>query len=373
MKAIAVFPKKKSAELIDHPTPAIESPSQVKLKMSAVGVCGTDKEILSFKYGTPPAGSDYLVIGHESLGQVVETGAGVKNFKKGDWVVTTVRRPCSVPSCKACRCGRPDFCLTGKFHERGINGIHGFMTEFVVDDEMYMNRLPEGLEKIGVLVEPLTIAEKALTEVWQIQRRMPWMAQEEVERRAMSAFKAVVLGAGPVGLLGAMLLRYQGFRTFVYSIEPEDDEKAKITAMIGAKYLCAKKHPIEDLVAETGNIDIIYEATGASKLSFDFMPHLGTNGVFVFTGIPGLRAEVEIDADTIMRHMVLKNQVIFGTVNAGHQAFANAVRDLGRFQAAWPDAVARLITRRCPPENFGEIVRPGVGGIKNIVEFSALK
>src|SRR3989442_958956 len=160
MKAIAVFPGKREIRLVDHPEPKISKPSDVKLRILEVGICGTDKEICAFEYGTPPDGSDYLVIGHESLGEVVEVGSRVSRVKIGDLVVPMVRRPCPHDTCLACRSGRQDFCYTGDFTERGIKMQHGFMTEFIVDDEHYMNVVPRELRDVAVLVEPLTIAEK---------------------------------------------------------------------------------------------------------------------------------------------------------------------------------------------------------------------
>ena len=159
----------------DHPEPRLERASDVRLKMLEVGVCGTDREIASFDYGTAPPGSPYLVIGHESLGEVIEVGAGVSRVKPGDLVVTMVRRPCGHLDCPACAIDRPDFCLTGAFTERGINGRHGYMTEQVVDDENYMIVLSAELRQVGALLEPLTIAEKALIEVGDVQDRLPWL------------------------------------------------------------------------------------------------------------------------------------------------------------------------------------------------------
>lgn len=179
MKAIAVFPAQKQVQLIDAPEPALRGPQDVKLKMMDIGVCGTDKEICSFEYGTPPQGSDHLILGHESLGQVVEVGAQVKTLKPGDLVVTIVRRPCGDPHCVPCRVGRQDFCVTGGFKERGINGLHGFMTEKVVDEERFMNLVPAELRDVAVLAEPLTIAEKSLFQVWDIQARLPWACRHD--------------------------------------------------------------------------------------------------------------------------------------------------------------------------------------------------
>ena len=183
--------------------------------MLDVGICGTDKEIASFQYGTPPEGSEYLVIGHESLGEIVEAGPGVSKLKQGDLVVATVRRPCNHPECMACRAGRQDFCYTGDFTERGIKERHGYMAEFVVEEERYLNLVPRELRDVAVLVEPLTIAEKSLTQLRQIQQRLPWDCFSKPGNIPNDGHRAVVLGAGPVGLLGAMALVIGGFEVTV--------------------------------------------------------------------------------------------------------------------------------------------------------------
>jgi glucose 1-dehydrogenase len=369
MKAIAVTPAKRRLDLIDQPEPQLAGPRQVKLRMLDVGVCGTDREICAFEYGTPPEGSDVLVIGHESLGEAVEVGAEVTRVRLGDLVVPMVRRPCPHADCVACRSGRQDFCYTGDFRERGIKEAHGFMTEIVVDDEAYMNVVPRELRDIAVLVEPLTIAEKALEQIRQVQKRLPWACPEEMAKGEGHCHRALVLGAGPVGLLGAMALAAGGFSTFVYSREPEPNAKANLVKGIGASYLSASDTSIDDLPKKIGNVDVVYEATGASRVSFDVMKVLGTNGVFVFTGVPGRKAPIEIDTDFIMRNLVLKNQVVFGTVNAGRETFEAAIRDLGVFMRCWPGAVRSLITGRFPVSAHRDLLLGGATGIKNVLRF----
>jgi glucose 1-dehydrogenase len=361
VKALAVFPAARRFEVIDHPEPKIESPAQVKLRMLDVGICGTDKEIVAFQYGTPPAGSEYLILGHESLGQVVETGPEVRHLKVGDLAVPTVRRPCDDPACLACRSRRQDFCYTGRFTERGINGRHGFMAEFVVEEEQYVHHVPTRLRDVAVLVEPLTIAEKAVTQLWQVQHRLPWAVA------GRNAHHAVVLGGGPVGLLGAMKLVSEGFETTVYSRTPAATDLAALVTGFGAKFVHAEEAGIEQLAAQVGNIDVVYEAVGASALAFEVMPYLGTNGVFIFTGVPGRKAPITVDADTLMRDYVLKNQVIFGTVNASIQSFADAIADLGRFLEQWPQAVRALISRRFRLEDAATPLSGQAGGIKNVI------
>lgn len=367
MKAVAVFPGAKEFRVIDHPEPNVESPTHAKLRILDVGICGTDKEIVSFQYGTPPDGSEYLIIGHESLGEVVEVGSQVSNLKTGDLVVSSVRRPCNHPECAACQAGRQDFCYTGDFTERGIKQQHGYMTEFVVEEAQYMSPVPASLRDVAVLVEPLTIAEKGITQLWQIQQRLPWACAVEPGRARAYCHKALVLGAGPVGLLGAMKLVLEGFETYVYSRSDPGDKRVEIVNAIGAKFISAEDHTVEQMAALTGNIDAVYEAVGASQLAFEVLKYIGSNAVFIFTGVPGRKAPVAIDTDLLMRDLVLKNQIVYGTVNASLESFQDAIRDLGIFAERWPDAVRSIITNRIPIDDAAQPLSGKVGGIKNVI------
>lgn len=369
MKAVAVFPAKREVQLVDCEVPQIAAPSQAKLRVLEVGICGTDKEICSFQYGTPPPKSDFLIIGHESLAEVVEVGTAVSQLKPGNLVVTSVRRPCPHAECLACRSDRQDFCYTGDFTEHGIQGLHGFMTEFVVDEAQYMVPVPQRLRDVAVLVEPLTIAEKTIRQVWQVQQRLPWGNPAAAGKKHSYHHRAVVLGAGPVGLLGAMVLSLNGFLTYVYSREPETSTKAAFARAIGATYISSQKHSPEQLGKLVGNIDLVYEATGASRFAFQVMTVLGTNGVFVFTGVPGRREPIQLQADRIMRNLVLKNQVVFGSVNADRHAFEDAIRDLGAFRERWPAAVRSLITGRYALGAYRDVLTGDPGGIKNVITF----
>jgi len=369
MRAVAVFPGQREVRLIEHEPPQLSQPTDVKLRMLDVGICGTDREIAAFQYGTPPPRSEYLVIGHESLGEVVAVGPGVSRVKVGDLVVLRVRRPCPHDYCVACRAGRQDFCYTGDFTERGIKQAHGFLTEAVVEDEQYMNPVQQALREVAVLVEPLAIAEKATLQVQDVQGRLPWACLIEPGKGTPYCHRAVVLGAGPVGLLGAMLFVTKGFETSVYSLEPETSPKASVVKSIGAAYLSSQTSSLDHLAERVGNIDLIYEATGASRLSFEAMKVLGTNGIFVFTGVPGRKAPIEVDTDLIMRNLVLKNQVVFGTVNAGPRAFGLAIEDLGVFMRQWPDAVRSLITGRHPIEAYRDLLLGKPRGIKQVITF----
>jgi len=244
------------------------------------------------------------------------------------------------------------------------------MAQFVVDDERYMNPVPRELHDVAVLVEPLTIAEKALIQVWNVQQRLPWNCPVTPGKAPAHCHRVIVLGAGPVGLLGAMALVRNGFETYVYAREPEPNAKADILKSIGAHYFSAETHSLAAVAAQVGNVDLVYEATGASRLAFDMIQHLGTNGIFVFTGVPGRKGPVEVDTDLMMRNLVLKNQVVFGTVNAGRNAFEASIRDIAAFLDSWPDAVQALITGRFPMEAHRDLLLGRSGGIKNVIKLN---
>jgi threonine dehydrogenase-like Zn-dependent dehydrogenase len=366
MKAVAVFPKTRELRLIDQEEPQITQAAQVKLRVLEVGICGTDKEICSFAYGTPPQGSEYLVLGHEALGEVVEVGADVNDVAVGDLVVPMVRRPCPQPACPACQSGNQDFCSTGDFTERGIMGQHGFMTEYVVDDAMYMNVVPPSLRDVAVLVEPATIAAKAYAQLVKIQQRLPWFDTAQPHVFDGSGHKALVLGAGAVGLLGALALRNRGFETYVYDRAPAPNPKSALVQTIGAIYV-SEQDPPETFANLLGQVEIVYEAAGHSQLAFRAMQALAHNSIFIFTGVPALGAPGEVDIDALMRNAVLKNQVILGTVNAGKADFQAAILALDRVTQRWPQTVRALITGRFPLEAYRDLLLGQVGGIKNVL------
>jgi threonine dehydrogenase-like Zn-dependent dehydrogenase len=228
MRAVAVFPSTREVALVNVEEPGIARPTQVKLRMLEVGICGTDKEICHFTYGTPPPGSDYLIIGHEALAEVIEVGSAVAHLRKGDLVVPTVRRPCLHPECRPCRTGNQDFCSTGDFTERGIKGLHGFMAEYAVEEAEYLTAVPEALRDVAVLVEPLTITAKALFQTLAILERLPWFSGELLRQPGERTYHAVVLGAGAVGLLGALALTKFGFATYVYDRAPAPNAKSRL-------------------------------------------------------------------------------------------------------------------------------------------------
>jgi glucose 1-dehydrogenase len=372
MKAVAVFPGSREVKIIEQEDPRISQPDQVMLRLLDIGICGTDKEICTFEYGTPPPGDDYLVIGHEALAEVVAAGSAVERFRAGDLVVPSVRRPCPHPGCLACRAGHQDYCYTGDFRERGIEQAHGYMAEYAVDQERYLNLVPPDLREIAVLTEPLTIAEKAHSQItWTMQQRPPWLDPQTPGEQRGKGLAALVLGIGPVGLLGAMVLASAGFTTYVYSRELPPSPRIDLVAAIGATYVSSQAATFADLAERIGNIDLVYEAVGHSLFALEALQVLGTNGIFVLTGVPGMQAFIEADPARLMRDMVLKNQVVLGTVNAGPDAFASALRNLDAFRRRWPAVVATLIGGRYPPEQAPDLILGRPAGIKTVIAFDA--
>jgi glucose 1-dehydrogenase len=362
MRALAVFPSQKSLQFVDIPQPKLQGETDVLLRVREVGLCGTDREIISFEYGTPPPGSDHLILGHESLAEVVEVGRGVRDLRPGDLVVALVRRPCSHPECRPCRAGRSDFCLTGDYTERGIKQADGFLTDYTLDSEEYLVKVPKSLADVAVLIEPLTAGSKANTQLRAILDRLPYEPGNP---------RALVVGAGPIGLLAAMLFVAEGFETVVFSREEEGCNKSQIVQSLGASasYVSAASTPIEKLAERSGEFDIVFEAVGFAPVMLATLSALRRNGAVVLTGIPAQGAKAEIRVGQLLRDLVLKNQLVFGIVNAGRSDYISAIQQLGKFMTLFPDSTRKLITRRLPLSETPAILKAG-DGIKNVVELS---
>lgn len=359
MRAVAVFPGKRKVRVIDVPEPPKVTGTQVLLRMLEVGICGTDREIGSFEYGAPPHGSDHLILGHEGLAEVAEVGPEVTMFRPGDIVVPTVRRPCPHASCRPCRAGRQDFCVTGDFIERGIKEAHGFLQELAVEEQEFLVPVPKRLANVAVLTEPLTVAAKAAEQAHAIEDRLPWVRPRP---------RALALGAGPVGLLGALSMVVNHYDTTVYSLEPATSIRAELSRGLGARYVSGADVPLDRMKDEVGTFDIIYEAVGFSKVAFAALSALGPNGIFIFTGVPALGKPSTIDIDTLMRNIVLYNQVLVGTVNAAPSAYTLALRELEQAMFLFPDSVTAIVSGNHPIDQAPEIIRSS-GGIKQVIRF----
>ena len=368
MKAIAVFPGKSgSAHLADLPKPSVNDVPNghgVLVKVLRVGVDGTDKEINAAEYGAAPPGYDFLVIGHEGFGQVVEVGANVTELKPGDYVVATVRRP---GSSIYDQIGTYDMTTDNTYYERGISLRHGFLTEYYVDDAEYIVKVPQGLRNVGVLLEPFTVVEKGIAQAYEIQRRL----------RVWHPKRAAVMGAGTIGLLATLALRLRGIDVTTFALAPKPNPNAELVEALGARYLSTRETPIKDGGQEFGPFDLIFEATGASSVVFESMQALGKNGVLVLSSVTGGDRMIQVPADRINLDFVLGNKVMVGTVNANREYFESGVRDMSQAEAEYPGWLASLLTHPVAGlENFQELFEKlsgAKGAIKVYCEVAALE
>ena len=367
MRAIALTPGTNAIRLVNLPEPAISAQDDVKVRILQVGICGTDREEASGGRALAPQGRTELVIGHEMFGQVVETGKSVTRVKSGDYAVFTVRRGCG--ECMPCMMNRSDMCLTGKYRERGIWGMDGYQTEYAVDKEQYIVRVPVELEPVGVLTEPLSVAEKAIAESVRIQTaRLPEAAATP---NWLYGRSCLVAGLGPIGLLAAVALRLRGAEVFGLDVVDAASARPQWLNHIGGKYVDGRKIPPDKVETELGHMDLILEATGVAALEFNLLDALGKNGVYVLTGIPGGDRPLQLDGADLIRRLVLGNQVMVGSVNASRDHFQMAVDDLVRARLAWGDHVTRLISHHHPYTDYqNALTRHDADEIKVVLEWN---
>lgn len=365
MKAISLIPGTTNVSLVDVEEPVIEYSDEIKIKVLEVGICGTDREEAEGGRADAPPGEERLILGHEMFGRVVETGKNVKSVQVGDYGLFTVRRGCA--KCSACNTNRSDMCFTGDYTERGIKGKDGFQSEFVVDEEKYFVKVPDSIRNIGVLTEPMSIAAKAIDEAIAIQKAR--LDDFEDIETWMYGKKALVGGIGAVGLLAAFALRLRGAEVYGLDIVDENSLRPTILKQIGGKYIDGRKIKTVDLDDEFGEVDFIFEAAGFATLQIELLDALGINGIYVSTGIPAGNRPITIDGADLMRQLVLKNQVILGSVNASPRHFKIAVADLEGSNKKWPEAIQQLITERIPASEFKTALKASAEEIKVVVEW----
>jgi threonine dehydrogenase-like Zn-dependent dehydrogenase len=307
-------------------------------------VDGTDREINAAEYGAAPPGESYLITGHESFGRVVAVGPAVTEVAPGDFVVATVRRPGhSIYDL----IGTNDMTTDDTYYERGINLRHGYLCEYYVDDVEFLVKVADGLEQVGVLLEPTTVVEKGVAQAYEIQRRL----------RVWRPRRAAVMGAGTIGLLAALVLRLRGLDVTVFGRTLKPYLNSDLIEAIGARYLSTTETPIMAGAAEFGPFDLIFEATGASPVVFDSMRALGKNGVLVLSSVTGGDRMIQVPADKINLEFVLGNKVMVGTVNANREYFEAGVRDLAHAEAQYPGWLGRLLTHPVRGlENFRQLL-----------------
>lgn len=345
MKALTVVPGKAGSARLDDVDDPPESDGPVLVETLAVGVCGTDAEIVSGAYGWAPPGRERLVLGHESLGRVVEAPAG-SGFEAGDLVVGIVRRPDPVP-CANCAVGEWDFCRNGRYTERGIKEHDGYCSERYRITPDYLVKVDPALGVLGVLLEPASVVAKAWEQVERIGARAHFAPE-----------RAVVTGAGPIGLLAALIGVQRGIEVHVID-QVASGLKPDLVAALGATYHTGA---IEDACDAP---DVVVECTGVGSLVFDAMEHLAPGGVVCLTGVSSGGHSIGVDAGLLNRSMVLENEAVVGSVNANRRHYEAGAAALAKADAGW---LGRLVSRRVPLESWSEALDRKPDDVKVVIE-----
>lgn len=335
MRAVVLDQDRRSLTERDIAEPAISAPDQVLFRLARLGVCGTDRELAAFRLGYGPPGDSYLVPGHEATGEVVASSSPL--FRPGDFVVPSVRRACE-PPCPSCRRNRRDLCLTGRYTERGIVGAHGYFTELALDAAADLTRVPSDAAQYAVLIEPLSVVEKAITQAGRLHEGEPR--------------NALVLGAGSIGLLAAAVLHLRGFNVEIVSVEAAASPRGRLAATTGAEYRNKPGRPA----------DIAIEAAGAPAALTAGMEALAPLGVLVILG--STRGADPLPA----LHLILGNRIVAGSVNASPHAFELAAVDLPRLPRA---LLAGMIEER-PFADYRRSFLDPAGGAPKIVHLPAV-
>jgi len=365
MKAIAVIPgRANSIHLREVPKPQLEQipgGRGVLVKLTRVGVDGTDKEINAAAYGAPPPGDDYLILGHENLGCVEAVGPAVDEFQPGDYVVASVRRPGKSLYDKI---GLQDMTTDDTYFERGINLLHGYLAEYYSDSADYLVRVPKGLSKVGVLLEPSSVVEKAIGQAFEVQRRL----------RVWRPRRAAVLGAGTLGLLASLFLRLRSIQVTTLGLNEPPYLNAQLLDEIGVRYISTKRMSLKEASARFGPFELILEGTGFSPLVFQAMEVLAKNGVLAMVSITGQDRTMDVPTDRINLGYVLGNKVCLGSVNASRDDFEQAVLGLSAAELSFPGWLEKLLTHPVKGlDNYAELIEKltnAKGAIKVFCEVS---
>ena len=347
MRAITVLPGQEgSVALTEMPEPPAED-GPILVETLAVGVCGTDLEIINGDYGSAPPGQERLVLGHESLGRVIEAAAG-SGFSEGDLVVGIVRRPDPVP-CPACAAGDWDMCTNGRYTERGIKARHGYASERYRIHPEYLVAVDPALGTLGVLLEPATVVAKAWDHIEKIGRRATWAPRT-----------VLITGAGPIGLLAAALSTQRGYETYVLDLVTEG-RKPQMVRRLGATYF--HRGDIGEAAAEA---DVVIECTGYVQMLLEAGPQHARHRITCLTGVSSAGVGSTVDPGLLNRNMVLHNSVVFGSVNANRRHYELAAEALAQADAGW---LADLITRQVPAARWADAYTRQPDDIKTVLNF----
>ena len=348
MKALTIIPGQKGSATVQDVAEPTAQYGSILVNALELGLCGTDFELMAADYGWPPPGNDHLIIGHESLGVVAEAPEH-SGYKKDDLVVGIVRRPDPVP-CLACGAGEPDMCRNGQYTERGIKELHGFAAERWRIEPEYAIKLAANLRDVGVLMEPASVLAKAWDHITRIGQRAAWKPKN-----------VLITGAGPIGLLGALMGAQRGLDVHVLD-RVKDGPKPSLVESLGGTYHVG---PIKHIGFRP---DVVIECTGVASVIAECFEQLGNDGVLCLAGVSSTSQNVSIDLGTINRTLVLENGAIFGTVNANRRHWISAEQALQQADKSW---LRRLISRKEPISQWKSLLVRHADDIKVVIDFAS--
>ncbi len=374
MFAVGMIRGKAGIGHFEVPMPEIRQPDEVLVRVKEVGLDGTDFAIARYGLNDMAKGENRMIMGHEMVGVVEEVGEGASSLAPGDPVVITVRCGCGI--CQPCRHNESDMCMTGLFSERGIHKLDGFLTRFTVAKERYVVKVPAELVKLAIFTEPLSIAEKAIEQITIIQSRLIWTCSHTEHAYSSEHWgdckTALVVGAGPLGLLATALLRLNDVNTYTSDILPDDHPRAQLSRAAGTHYIDARGKTPDGLARmcyAIGNLDIIFEAAGAAATAVELINCMSRSSIYVMTGIPQGDLKIEVDAASIVSRLVRQNQVVVGSVNSNRTHFEKALKDIPEINSRFTGMLDRMITHRFRLEDYQQAFTPqDTPAIKTVIE-----
>ncbi|MCY0880360.1 MAG: alcohol dehydrogenase catalytic domain-containing protein [Firmicutes bacterium] len=356
MKAALITPGiSDSLRIEDVPEPVTHI-NQVKVRTLDVGICGTDRAIVQGYFAVAPKGEKDLILGHEMWGRVEQVGEQVKDMAVGDYVVGIVRRP---DDCVNCVHGEYDMCSKGHYQECGVRRHHGFLREFFAVQPEFLVKVSANLGQSAVLLEPLSIAQKAIKQVKRAQQRLIWQPQ-----------RALVLGAGPIGLLTALTAQEEGWEVTVASLKEKTAPPSLILTQTGIRYVQVKPPDILDKFVGEPLFDVIVNATSSAQVVLEALPILNLNGVMTLVGLSLDNVMHSVHIDNINHFLVMGNRLILGAVSANRSHFESGAQQMLLWEQRWPGLLSQMITRTEPLSRIRQAIVKQPGEIKTIVHLA---
>lgn len=360
MKAVGMLKEKEGIHLFKVPKPKIIKDDEVLIKVLEAGIDGTDFNMVKHNLQDIAQGRDKIILGHEMVGVVEDAGKAVKSLKAGNYVVPTVRRGCGI--CQPCLHNESDMCLTGLYIECGIHKRDGFLTEYIVEKERCVLKVEESLKDLAVLAEPLSVVEKAVEQIKHARSHVSWACGHPGHGFNSEAWgrckTGLIVGAGPLGIMAAALLRLAGVETYISDVLPADSARAKLARKTGAYYIDAKDAELGALFKKhnnlSGKLDIVIEAAGAPETALEMVNHMSRSSVYVMLGIPRGESKTYLDSSKIMRQIVRYNIAVVGSVNSNYHHFSLALKDLGKINERFDNLLGDMITHKFSLEQYKE-------------------